>query len=170
MTKSLGAIVTTVVVMASGCSSTQAPTSPNQATAPQHSYAADSSTASRTAGGPQPTSPPPAPPPSPSPGMGSPGSKKEEQPAADKMLTEANSLAALAMAEQFISQSANACEHACLALASMERAAQQICVASGSQSPTCEDARARVRRARARVREACTVCPLGPTTDPDAPI
>lgn len=77
----------------------------------------------------------------------------------------------LILAEQGVAMSLSSCDVACKALGSMERAVQQICVSDrGTDGERCSDAKGRLRRARARVREACSICPEGPTTDPDAPI
>jgi hypothetical protein len=82
---------------------------------------------------------------------------------------------AMTLAEQGIAMSLSSCDVACKALGSMERAVQQICVSDrggpmGGEGDRCTDAKGRLRRARARVRDACSICPEGPTTDPDAPI
>jgi hypothetical protein len=61
------------------------------------------------------------------------------------------------------------CTTACRALASMDRAAGRVCAMSDEQS-RCEDAKGRVRSARAQVKKACGSCPNGPSVDDQAPI
>ncbi len=81
-------------------------------------------------------------------------------------------LALLAREDERITRlSGSACGDACRALASMERAARAVCelVPSGERS-RCDDAVAKLHRARRRVRDACGVCADGPSTDPDAPL
>jgi len=66
---------------------------------------------------------------------------------------------------------ASSCGDACRALASMERAARTVCdLVSPEERGRCDDAAARLRAARRRVRDACGTCANGPTTDPDAPL
>jgi hypothetical protein len=63
------------------------------------------------------------------------------------------------------------CDLACRALGSLERAARVVCdLDQETDHPRCEQARSRLRTARARVRASCGQCSGGPTTDPDAPM
>lgn len=65
----------------------------------------------------------------------------------------------------------SACGDACRALASMERAARTVCeLVPPEERSRCDDAVARLRGARRRVRDACGSCADGPSTDPDAPL
>lgn len=67
--------------------------------------------------------------------------------------------------------SLTSCGEACRALASMERAAKQVCsLATADDRARCTEAEARLRKARGRVRSACGTCDGGPTTDPEAPL
>jgi hypothetical protein len=50
------------------------------------------------------------------------------------------------------------CTRACKALASMQRAADQLCELDGESSPRCKSVRARVRSARHLVRSTCPTC------------
>ncbi len=68
-----------------------------------------------------------------------------------------------------LSRSLSRCAEACRALSVLERAARRIC-AVGEDEVRCDDAKSRLREARARVRERCKACPDGASTDPDAPI
>jgi hypothetical protein len=53
---------------------------------------------------------------------------------------------------------ASACDIACRALASMDRAAQHLCELSGDGDARCQSARDRVDRARQRVVAECSAC------------
>lgn len=68
-----------------------------------------------------------------------------------------------------LSLSLSQCTEACRALSSLERAARRICTV-GEDVTRCEDAKARLREARTRVREKCKECPGGASTDPNAPL
>jgi len=57
--------------------------------------------------------------------------------------------------------SSSACETACRALASMDRAATHICTLAGDGSDRCASARERVRVATERVHQHCTECSNG---------
>ena len=57
--------------------------------------------------------------------------------------------------------SGDGCDVACAALASMKRATDRLCDLSTDEPPRCTDARARVDRASARVREVCSDCATG---------
>jgi hypothetical protein len=65
----------------------------------------------------------------------------------------------------------SACDMACRALASMDRSAKVMCeLAHGADEQVrCNDAKARLREARGRVKRTCGECAGGPTTDPNAP-
>lgn len=81
-------------------------------------------------------------------------------------------LALLAREDEHITKlSGSACGDACRALASMERAARTVCdLVAPDERARCDDAVARLKGARKRVRDACGACANGPTTDPDAPL
>lgn len=68
-----------------------------------------------------------------------------------------------------LSATLSQCTEACRALSSLERAARRICTV-GEDVTRCEDAKARLREARTRVREKCKECPGGASTDPNAPL
>jgi hypothetical protein len=77
----------------------------------------------------------------------------------------------LVKAEQALEAGASDCANACRALGSMDRAAGQLCDATRGDDPSrCDDAKARLLRARDQVRGACGGCPGGPSVDHDAPI
>lgn len=59
------------------------------------------------------------------------------------------------------------CGSACRALASMERATGHICTLASDESDRrrCEDAKAKVARARDRIRSSCGTCPDGTRLD-----
>lgn len=59
------------------------------------------------------------------------------------------------------------CGSACRALASMERATGHICNLASDESDRrrCEDAKAKVARARDRIRSSCGTCPDGTSLD-----
>jgi hypothetical protein len=81
-------------------------------------------------------------------------------------------LGELERSEHELKASPGDCATACRALASMERAAAQICSLTGESGDAaqCDDARRRLLSARDRVRSACGGCPAGPSVDHDAPI
>ena len=61
------------------------------------------------------------------------------------------------------------CAVACKALASIDRATGHVCsLADGTDH--CSSARDTLKSARKKVRAECTICPAGPTTDPEGPI
>lgn len=72
--------------------------------------------------------------------------------------------------DRALSLSTGDCAMACRALASLERAAKRVCESSGQlgEGGHCGEATKRLREARGRVRAACTRCPGGASTDPDA--
>jgi hypothetical protein len=78
----------------------------------------------------------------------------------------------LVQAEQALDASGSDCATACRALGSMDRATGQLCVTASDDSEhgQCDDAKARLLRARDRVRTSCGGCPGGPSVDRDAPI
>jgi hypothetical protein len=78
----------------------------------------------------------------------------------------------LVSAQRELEASAGDCRAACRALGSMDRAAGQLCglAASRDDARVCEESKARVLSARARVRGACGSCPAGPSVDPSAPV
>jgi hypothetical protein len=61
------------------------------------------------------------------------------------------------------------CAVACKALASIDRATGHVC-AMATASDHCTSARETLKTARKKVRAECTVCPQGPSVDPDGPI
>jgi hypothetical protein len=61
------------------------------------------------------------------------------------------------------------CAVACKALASIDRATGHVC-AMANASDHCTTARETLKSARRKVRAECTVCPQGPSVDPDGPI
>lgn len=62
------------------------------------------------------------------------------------------------------------CAVACNALSSMVRSAERLCQLSGENDGRCDDARARVRGASARVRSSCPRCSvsIAPAVSPKA--
>jgi len=57
-----------------------------------------------------------------------------------------------------VALSTDSCGVACKALASMKRATEHLCELSGDDPGSCDDARARLDRATARVRDVCGEC------------
>jgi hypothetical protein len=57
-----------------------------------------------------------------------------------------------------VALSTDSCGVACKALASMKRATEHLCELSTDDPASCDDARARLDRATARVREVCGEC------------
>lgn len=59
------------------------------------------------------------------------------------------------------------CATACRALASLERATNRLCSLAEEEADRqrCEDARAKLKSSRERVKIACSVCPQGPNLD-----
>lgn len=53
---------------------------------------------------------------------------------------------------------ADPCQIACLALASMKRSAEHVCTMAGDADPACGSARSRVERAQERVLASCPAC------------
>jgi hypothetical protein len=78
----------------------------------------------------------------------------------------------IAEAEEALAASGSDCVKACRALGSMDRATGQLCkdVTTPIDGDVCDDAKARLRGARDRVRAACGGCPGGASVDRDAPI
>ncbi|MGH7283893.1 MAG: hypothetical protein ACRELY_20395 [Polyangiaceae bacterium] len=64
------------------------------------------------------------------------------------------------------------CSNACRALVSLERATAHLCELADSSSDhsACDDAKARVLRARAQIKASCGACSNGATLDANAPI
>jgi hypothetical protein len=96
-----------------------------------------------------------------------------EAPAAEPAFgTQTLALVAFEAAERAVELSLGSCDAACRALGSMERAAKTVCdlARAPDEKDRCTDARARLSRARSRVRSACGSCAGGPTTEPDAPL
>ena len=64
------------------------------------------------------------------------------------------------------------CSNACRALVSLERATAHLCELADSSSDrsSCDDAKARVVRARAQIKASCGTCSNGATLDANAPI
>lgn len=58
-------------------------------------------------------------------------------------------------------RSADPCQVACTALASMARSAEHVCGLTGDGDTRCDGARARVRTAQERVRARCPACTGG---------
>jgi hypothetical protein len=73
-------------------------------------------------------------------------------------------------AERELAGAAGDCAAACRALGSMERATGHLCELTSGSDNLCEDARAKVRAARDRVRSTCGSCPGGPNLERSAPI
>ena len=71
-------------------------------------------------------------------------------------------------AERELSVAAGDCSNACRALGSMDRAAGNICKLS-SDKPRCDDATAKVRSARDKVKNSCGEC-KETSTDSKAPV
>jgi hypothetical protein len=116
---------------------------------------------------------PPGAPPSPPPAEAAPAPQPAAPPAdasgaagqgADPLWLEFEGL------DRALSLSTGDCAMACRALASLERAAKRVCESSGQlgEGGRCGEATKRLREARGRVRAACTRCPGGASTDPDA--
>ncbi len=64
----------------------------------------------------------------------------------------------------------DACATLCRALGSMASSAEHLCGLSGENDGRCDDARARVRGAAARVKSACPACTVSTTAPaPAAP-
>jgi hypothetical protein len=78
----------------------------------------------------------------------------------------------LEAAQRELDVAAGDCRAACKALASMDSAAGHICrmASSPDERVSCEEAKAKVLRARDKVRSTCGGCPGGPRVDRDAPI
>ena len=77
----------------------------------------------------------------------------------------------LARAAKDIEAAMGDCAAACRALASMERATSHLCALSpADERGACDDAKAQVWSARARIRAACGSCPDGQSLDRSAPI
>ena len=76
----------------------------------------------------------------------------------------------LQLTQEYDALSTSDCTSACRALASMERAANRLCVLDTGK--VCDDARTKLEDARKRVRAACPMCvvdsPKGSTTPMDA--
>ena len=64
------------------------------------------------------------------------------------------------------------CSNACRALVSLERATAHLCELADSSSDrtSCDDAKARVIRARAQIKASCGTCSNGATLDSNAPV
>jgi hypothetical protein len=67
-----------------------------------------------------------------------------------------------ATAEPRAPASGDACTVACKALASMVSSAERLCRLAGDNDGRCDDARARVNGARARVKASCPACNASP--------
>jgi hypothetical protein len=77
----------------------------------------------------------------------------------------------LARAAKEVEASLGDCAAACRALSSMERATGHLCTLSGdTDRQSCDDAKAQVLAARARIRAACGSCPDGQSLEKNAPI
>jgi glucose/arabinose dehydrogenase len=91
-------------------------------------------------------------------------------PDRDSMHELAGALFVFESSAREVELSLSSCEAACRALGSMERAARQVCdLARADELPRCQDARGRLREARARVKAACRSCAGGPSLEPDTP-
>lgn len=64
------------------------------------------------------------------------------------------------------------CSNACRALVSLEHATAHLCELADSSSDrsSCDDAKARVLRARAQIKASCGACSNGATLDANAPV
>jgi hypothetical protein len=64
------------------------------------------------------------------------------------------------------------CANVCRALSSLERVTAHFCALASSNSDrsACEDAKARVYKARARIKESCGTCANGASLDANAPL
>ena len=78
----------------------------------------------------------------------------------------------LESAQRELDQAGSDCKAACRALGSMDRAAGHLCEMSQTtdEHAQCDDAKAKVHKARDKVRAACVSCSGGPSVDRDAPI
>jgi len=71
---------------------------------------------------------------------------------------ESKVVALVGTASKPVALSTDNCGIACKALASMKRATEHLCELSGDDPGSCDDAKARLDRATARVREVCGEC------------
>ena len=106
-----------------------------------------------------------------------PPSGKEGQPFLDQGLdsrvaSEARALGEVATAEREVAASLGSCRTACRALGSMDSAAGRLCGLASSpvERRDCEESKAKVLAARARVAASCGTCPGGTSLDPRAPV
>lgn len=143
---------------ASGCGGAQQSEAPpsSPAAAPATESSPPSGSVNLTSTPSQPPPPPPATVPSPAPG---------EPDARQKLDREAERRAAgadLDRAQRDLDAAAGACDSACRALASMERATAHLCfLAQGDEADDrrrCDDAKQRLTSAQSRVRSACGAC------------
>jgi hypothetical protein len=83
-----------------------------------------------------------------------------------------NATEELRRAQRDLEASASDCAAACRALASMERATVHLCDLADQPDDRarCDDAKAKLRDARDRVKRTCSSCPGGPSVDRNGPI
>jgi hypothetical protein len=135
-----------VVLMTAAACAANAPEPKSPEAAPPP---ASPSTPATQPGVPQQAQPYPAPPPPPAGALpGQPGMADTPESRATRDFD---------AAERELSVAAGDCNNACRALGSMDRAAGNICKLS-TDKPRCEDASAKVRTAREKVKNSCGDC------------
>jgi hypothetical protein len=106
----------------------------------------------------------PAPPPPPT----QPGGREYAQPPQSSQMP-SDPWLEFQSAQIQMNASTSDCAVACKALASIDRATGHVCAMTAA-SDHCTTARETLKSARRKVRAECTVCPQGPSVDPDGPI
>jgi hypothetical protein len=117
--------------------------------------------------------PPPAPPAEPQTQAAQPTATSGGADSSDSVNAELrNARHDLDTARRDLEASQGDCANVCRALSSLERVTAHFCALASSNSDrsACEDAKARVYKARARIKESCGTCANGASLDANAPL